>query len=222
MLDCGLNEGRFSRWIADTQRCNIVGFEPDPALFARLPDIRGLTAYPYAVASHSGWVRLYRGRAVCSSVFFREDGDSAYEEVRAVDLEAFADSRGWSRIDLLKMDVEGSEYDVLEGLSDSFLAARVGQLTVEFHDWIDSSTADRVDAIVERLKELDFFAIQYSWHTRGDYLFVNTRLNSLTWRNQIVLVLYKYLMGIRRILRRAIGRATRWGEPSHLSSTSTS
>jgi len=52
-------------------------------------------------------------------------------EVPAYCISSVASRLGRSRIDLLKMDIEGAEYEVLEGLLDSPI--KPNQLLVEFH-----------------------------------------------------------------------------------------
>jgi FkbM family methyltransferase len=63
-------------------------------------------------------------------------------------------------VDLLKMDVEGAEWDVLLNCSDETLN-KIKQLTVEFHDFLDPSLRERSELCVERLISLGF-SIDYN------------------------------------------------------------
>jgi FkbM family methyltransferase len=64
------------------------------------------------------------------------DGEAPhFEKVNALTLEMFLRQNAISRVDLLKMDIEGSEIDVFEGATDEDLQ-RVDQFTIEFHSRI--------------------------------------------------------------------------------------
>ncbi len=67
-------------------------------------------------------------------------------------------------IDLVKLDVEGSEDEVLEDLVDSGTISRVGQLVVEYHHHLDGER-DFLDAFLERLRGQGF-RYQLSAHER--------------------------------------------------------
>lgn len=58
-------------------------------------------------------------------------------------------------VDLLKLDVEGSEDDVLAELVDSQAVSRVRQLVVEYHHQLDP-TRDFLGAFLERLRHQGF------------------------------------------------------------------
>lgn len=58
-------------------------------------------------------------------------------------------------VDLLKLDVEGSEDDVLAELVDSKAVSRIRQLVVEYHHQLDP-TRDFLGTFLERLREQGF------------------------------------------------------------------
>src|SRR5436189_4394451 len=75
---------------------------------------------------------------VNSSCVFRDYNGNPWEniEVSCVSLGRVIERLG--RVDLVKMDIEGSEWEILDGWNQN-LAEAVGQLTVEFHDFIDAN-----------------------------------------------------------------------------------
>jgi len=78
-------------------------------------------------------------------------------------------------VDLLKLDVEGAEYEtLLEAPRD--ILARVKQVSVEFHPFDARHPADlaRIRAVIDRLRELGFAGVRCSFRGFGDYLFVNS------------------------------------------------
>ena len=62
------------------------------------------------------------------------------------------------RIDLLKIDIEGAEWELLENLEETLLN-KIDQISVEFHDFIDPTKKDRTKGIVERLESFGYKSI---------------------------------------------------------------
>lgn len=58
-------------------------------------------------------------------------------------------------IDILKVDIEGSEYDVMPSISDETYS-KIGQITIEFHDFIDNSLKEKTQNIINHLNGLGF------------------------------------------------------------------
>jgi hypothetical protein len=74
----------------------------------------------------------------------RDDGI----EVTARSLKTIMASLGHEQVDILKMDIEGAEYGVLEGMLNSPL--RPTQLLLEFHHRFPGlSVADTVQAVIK-------------------------------------------------------------------------
>jgi FkbM family methyltransferase len=59
------------------------------------------------------------------------------------------------RIDLLKVDIEGAEWEVLLDLDEKYLN-KIGQLCVEFHDFIDPTKKEDTQKVISRLKSLGY------------------------------------------------------------------
>jgi FkbM family methyltransferase len=77
-----------------------------------------------AVAASPGWVSVSRGRGTENFVSVSlTEADSS--RVRAETLKSLVESRGFSRIDLLKIDVEGGEPDLVDDLKAISLIVKV-------------------------------------------------------------------------------------------------
>lgn len=79
---------------------------------------------------------------------------------------------GWDSIDLLKMDIEGGEFAVLDSLRDAEI--RVGQICVEFHHGRDFATTgkDSRKAILNLLRQ----GYRLVHHIHWDHTFVQKSL----------------------------------------------
>jgi hypothetical protein len=56
-------------------------------------------------------------------------------DVTIVDVAGAFDELGLDRIDLLKLNIEGGEYDVLDRLHETGRLPRIDQILVQFHEW---------------------------------------------------------------------------------------
>ena len=76
-----------------------------------------------------------------------------------------------TEIALVKMDIEGVEYDVIQQICDQGLVRSIGQLLVEFHHYFPGLEASSTQRAVRQLKECGF-GIAWISRTNREYLFV--------------------------------------------------
>lgn len=201
VLDCGANHGDFSGWISNNLNAVVHAFEPDPRLFSKLPPLPRVHFYPLAVSGSGRSLRLMLGEARCSTACFCENPGQQATIVDSVRLDQFCLKHSMSRIDLIKMDVEGAEIGILASLSNEFLS-NVGQLTVEFHDFIQKNETSRIRNVILKLKNAGFFYIRFSFFDYADVLFINKNIHHLSWSDISLICGVKYLQGLRRMVRR--------------------
>lgn len=200
VIDCGGNTGGFSRWIVEHSDAVVHGFEPDPDYFAKLPQFPKVHWHNAAVDKQDGESTLQRNKMHVGSIVANVANEQFVAKVATVNLEQFCKRNALTKIDLLKLDIEGSELEVFESSSDDFLRS-ISQITVEFHDFIDKSAIPRIEAIVKRMKGLDFCFFKFSTYTWGDCAFLNSRVVSLSAIDKAKILLEgKYLAALRRKL----------------------
>jgi FkbM family methyltransferase len=111
-----------------------------------------------------------------SSVFLSVSGVFGVREtvnVPTMTLDAVMDILSEPRVHMIKMDIEGAEIDVLRTANRKTLA-RIDQITVEFHDFIDPDMREAVQTVRGRLKrEQGFVEINANWPYTDDILFIN-------------------------------------------------
>ena len=122
--------------------------------------------HPWAVTAEDGTVKLYprvrkdgRQSAVMYTMLAEDASCENAIEVPALSLASIAARLGHARIDLLKMDIEGAEYEVLEGLLASPI--RPCQLLVEFHHRFPGIGLEMTAGMIRRLQHAGYkiFAI---------------------------------------------------------------
>jgi FkbM family methyltransferase len=181
VVDIGLGEDiSFSVSLMDQAGCTVHGFDPTPRAIAY---VRGLALprlvlHEVGVAARSGRVTFHlpdNDAHVSGSLLRGEHTSRRSIDVDVVALDDVFRRIGAERIDLLKLDVEGAEYDTL--LSGAFreLAPRIRTICVEFHHRWPAVGPDATRRAVERLAELGFSCVWQNRTTNEEFTFVNSR-----------------------------------------------
>ncbi|MFN3167276.1 MAG: FkbM family methyltransferase [Phycisphaeraceae bacterium] len=164
VIDLGGYRGDFSAEMLARYRCRSFIFEPVPDYadrirerFAHNPAARVFTA-GLGAASAELSLRVAGER----SSQFEKSGETV--EAR---LECFGETLerlGISRIDLMKMNIEGGEYDLLEWIVQSDWAPRIDRLIVQFHDFVPDAEARR-ERLVRALGHTHepYFGVPFVW-----------------------------------------------------------
>jgi FkbM family methyltransferase len=138
----------------------VHAFDPTPSSIDML-DARDLPQqfafHPWAVSATDGSLMLYphlkkdgtKSDVMYTMIAEEETVDDAIE-VPAYSLSTISERLGHDRIDLMKMDIEGAEYEVLDGLLSSSI--KPTQLLVEFHHRFPGIGLEKTADIIERLR----------------------------------------------------------------------
>lgn len=150
--------GGFSgAWCAEMVRrydCNVHVFEPIGTFaagiagkFAHNPKVH---VHNFGLSSRDESVRMGvigQGSSVYSEV-------EEYETVRMRDICSYVREQGIETIDLVKINIEGGEYDLLPRMIQCDLLAKCRYIQIQFHEWaLPGRSAHRKRAIIQ--KELD-------------------------------------------------------------------
>jgi FkbM family methyltransferase len=172
IVDIGASTGVFSVCAAATARhARIYAYEPASSYYAVLIDniernraTSRIKAFNAAVASDNRGRKLVIDgeRFFFPSIIEGNDGASpSAVQVASITLPEIFDSNAIERVDLLKMDCEGAEYEVLYATPPEYLQ-RIARLRMEYHN-LDSAT-QHIDALSAFLVE-NGFRIVRSWQT---------------------------------------------------------
>jgi FkbM family methyltransferase len=120
IFDVGANVGHFSLFFSDIAE-RTYAFEPTPKTFSVLRDnfaINGdkkLEMYQCALSDHDGIVIFLDQGGLNTTNRVTETPSRCTVEVQSMRLDTFCRDKNITKIDLLKMDVEGHEFEVLKG-----------------------------------------------------------------------------------------------------------
>lgn len=159
----------FDLSIIDQYGVTVFAFDPTPTSIdmldaSKLPE--QFHFHPWAVTAKDGSLKFYprlKKDGTKSAVMFtmipEEETENDVIEVPAYSLASITQRLGHDRIDVLKMDIEGAEYEVLDGLLESPVLP--SQLLVEFHHRFVDNGLERTYDIINRLRDAGYriFAI---------------------------------------------------------------
>lgn len=140
IVDCGANVGLFACYAAKAHpELQIHAIEPYPPNLERLRTAIAENALseriricPWALAGEEGSVSMWSGDFPSQMARIFPGERSNKVDVRAVPLEKALEDSGFPRIDLLKIDIEGSEFAVFDSTPPEVLR-NVGRIDVEYH-----------------------------------------------------------------------------------------
>ena len=137
-LDVGAYRGDWSREIFERYGCGIYAFEPNPETFRELEAAteNRWQNLPYGLSDRTEEVR-FSLKGMGSSAFNRgnEEDKLAHTpaQLKAVD-QAWGDL-GLEQVDLMKINIEGGEFPLLERMEETGLLAMVDTYLIQFHEW---------------------------------------------------------------------------------------
>lgn len=165
VLDCGLGDNAdFSEAVITRFGSRCYGVDPTRKHQQSLAVVGlrhgdRLRLHSVALAGKSGSTTFYEPVHQISGSLFHEHSnaeDAVCYEVRSLTFEDLLQELELASVDLLKLDIEGAEYEVLAGISDERLA-RIGQIVVEFHHYcVPRFRASQTKRAIARIKALGF------------------------------------------------------------------
>lgn len=150
VMDCGAHTGTFCEGIARKYPCRIFAFEPvkkwAELVATKMESAKNVTVFPFGIASSSRTER-FSVLGDSSSIFNKSD---EVVDAEFVDWKKFIKDHNLTLVDLLKLNVEGMEYEILEDILSHNAASMFTNIQVQFHMNVPDFEA-RHDRIKEQL-----------------------------------------------------------------------
>lgn len=179
VVDVGVGEDiSFSRSLIDRYGCTVHGFDPTPRAIEYVAQLapRNFVLHELGVSAQSGQATFYlpnNASFVSGSLHKAGHLGARSLQVPLAGIREVFDIVGAERIGLLKLDIEGSEYELIA--SDAFrdCAGRIGLLCIEFHHrWPEFGVRSTLSAVAA-LRAMGFRCAWRSRSTNEEFLFVN-------------------------------------------------
>jgi FkbM family methyltransferase len=162
VIDLGANVGLFSLYMLKKHNCKrIYAVEPTKKAFSQLSnslsDERNASVHKLAIHNFEGTSKIKSVEDNSTISGFIDDvhpythHNMNEEEVDVVTLSRFMNDHNLDHVDLIKIDIEGCEYDVIDSLSD-FDILKSDRYLIEYH-WAKTKN---IKKMVDRLKFLGF------------------------------------------------------------------
>lgn len=165
VFDLGAYIGGWTVAMAKRHSCRIHAFEPVRAFYdalvsaaAALPKI---TTHNFGLAPQNCTALMN----VCGDASSLYVGNVARtEEVTLVSIDEFLAAESITAIDLMKINIEGAEYDLLDHMLVHGLIPRIATLLIQFHGW-PAGHEKRYKAIVKGLRRTHTMTGDATWAT---------------------------------------------------------
>lgn len=179
----GLGEDiQFEKDVSKRHDCVVYAFDPTPKSLNyvknTLSENSSIKVYPYALSDKNCTLDFFlpKNPNYVSGSLTKSPGTSDSKiEVEAHSIQFLMEKFGHTEIDVLKMDIEGAEYDVLESLIDSGTINNIGQICVEFHFRFGCGLVKKTEEIFKSLKNKGFKLV-YAAANQEEFTFA--RINS--------------------------------------------
>tara|TARA_B100000029_G_scaffold495957_1_gene561594 strand:- start:249 stop:962 length:714 start_codon:yes stop_codon:yes gene_type:complete len=172
-FDVGAHEGSVTSEIYNTYKCNIYSFEPDKETYNNLASIYEendkVSIYNFALSNFSGRASIDTEYG-SESFKLINDENSSNNNVEVKNIVEFISDNKLEKIDVLKLNVEGSEFEILNILISSKFINKIECLIIQFHKNTEKATEER-ERIIKNLNlthknEFSYYFVWEKWNIR--------------------------------------------------------
>ncbi len=161
VFDVGAYQGDWASDIFSKYCCNIFCFEPvsqfAKKLQKRFECNKKIEIFNFGLSDTNKDVLI--SLAKDSSSMFHGD---LSETVKLIKIDDFLVENGIRHIDLMKINIEGSEYDFLDYLINSMLIKKINNIQIQFHDFVPNAKK-RMKQIQQNLSITHNVTYQYEF-----------------------------------------------------------
>lgn len=141
VLDLGGYEGQWASDLYARQRCRIAIFEPVTRfaenIAARFRKNSDIAVYACGLGATSRSESIYL-RGASSSMNKKQ---TQSEQIKIVDVQQWFEEHNIETVQLMKVNIEGGEYELLERLVTTGLISRIDDIQVQFHNFVPDAAA---------------------------------------------------------------------------------
>ena len=136
VLDVGGYQGMFAELIYDKFACNVFIFEPINAYYKLIEDKFSnnakINVFNYGLSDSSQEQILYKAGDATS--IYKNTKTHSYEVCKFITFKEALNYLPTNKVDLIKLNVEGSEFEILPNIIESSLISDIDNIQVQFHN----------------------------------------------------------------------------------------
>lgn len=163
VLDLGFYKGQFSNFIYNFYKSNIYAYEGVPSVYEKykknIINNEKINLFNYGLSN-----RNYE-----TKISFNEDASSIYqindknfEIIKLFDFKDEVLKLNIKNIDLIKINIEGGEYDLFDSIFKNNLIDMINVISVQFHAYTELDIQKR-GHIQSKLKDSHNLLFNYEW-----------------------------------------------------------
>lgn len=166
VFDLGAYDGKWGKHVASNAKLRIFSFEPVLDFFREAKEL----------CKNYTNVRLFNfglgKKDSLEAMFINKDGSSLFingnkhETVEIRDFVSFLEEENVQHINLMKINIEGGEYDLLDRIIESGKMEEISDILIQFHSFFPDANKRR-KSIREELKKTHYEAFNYSFVWEG-------------------------------------------------------
>jgi FkbM family methyltransferase len=163
VFDIGASLGLWSKYILYKGAKKVYCFEPNKKAIVHLKkslENDNVEIVEKAIYKEMGDLEFYvdQSNSITSSLY-SIDGHSSTYKVNAITLEDAINLSNENRIDLVKIDTEGAEFDIIKNTPDHVFD-RIDSFIIEYHDFLFLEGEAKLFSLEQRLKKLGYNIIR--------------------------------------------------------------
>jgi FkbM family methyltransferase len=143
VVDGGAYVGNWSERVARKSGAQIFAFEPNPRplekLYERTAKYPNITVFEYGLGVRNETLTITLqgpGSSFFPDNYFAKKRNVDVTTAQVRDVAEVFEELAFDHIDLLALNIEGSEYDVLPRLVETGWIARIDAILIQFHEWL--------------------------------------------------------------------------------------
>jgi len=144
VFDIGGYEGQWASDIFSKYQSEICVFEPIKEFYENISERfsknKKIRVFPFGLGSNNQKTEIYKNGNV-SSTYMKVSEKK--ETVQFVCISDFIYDHGYKKIDLMKINIEGGEFELLEHLIEKGFIGSIENIQVQFHEFVENAKERR-------------------------------------------------------------------------------
>lgn len=165
VFDIGGYEGTWSEKIYNKYNCNLYIFEPIKKyydlIYNKFNKFNNIKIYNFGMSNKDEEIKIYHSND-CSSIYREFINFQDIENIKLKNFCKFLINENIKEINLIKINIEGCEYNLLDHIIQNNLHLNIKNIQVQFHDFIVDSKSRR-NYIRENLKKSHKLTYDYEF-----------------------------------------------------------